>query len=152
MATEKLRSSSQLLQLPADCFHWQSQIRNTTTSTFPLTLPRRKSTKLKDLQNVNYHLLYNLPNIKLVKNTDILEHDHSFGYNRFQLRIDSKGYSISVFITLLIKVSHCRQNKDYSSSYWRDFLRGQHLRLQVRKPLVALSVFASKMIQSRLPA
>lgn len=90
-------------------------------------------------------------NIKLVKNTDILEHDHGFGYSRFQLRIDSKDCSISVFITLLTKLSHCKQNKDCSISFWIDSLRRPGLE-DAGEETVALGVLARKMIHSVLPA
>ena len=90
-------------------------------------------------------------NIKLVKNTDILQHDHGFGYSRFQLKIDSKDYSISVFISLLIKVSHSKQNKDCSISFWIDSLRRPALEA-AGEETVALTVLASKIIHSELPA
>lgn len=81
-------------------------------------------------------------NIKLVKTTDILEYDHGFGYSRFPPKIDYKDYSISVFITL-IKLSHCKQNKDCSIFFWIDSLRRPALEA-AGEETVALCVLASK--------
>lgn len=49
--------------------------------------------------------------------------------------VDFKDYSISVFIRLLIKLSHCKQNKNCSIFFWTDSLIKPVLRMQVRKLL-----------------
>lgn len=55
------------------------------------------------------------------------------------------------FITLLTELSHCKHNKDCSISFWLDSLMRPALEA-AGEETVGLSVLASKMIHSGLPA